>query len=363
MNLNYNAPINFLGYGQVGINLLAALDKLGHEISLFPINPQNIECDPKHNEMLRKTSQNAMFYDCHAPTIKVWHQWDMAMFPGKGPRVGFPIFELDSLTELERHHLDTLDQVFVCSKWAKNVVNQYTLSSLNGDIDVVPLGVDLDIFKRIGPKPRQDKTIFINVGKWEYRKGHDVIVECFAKAFKPSDKVELWMCNENPFLKPDKAKAWTDLYKNILGDKVRLIPRQSSQAQLAHLMSKATYGIFPARAEGWNLEVLELMALGIPSIVTNYAGHTEFCNADNSYLVNIDETEVADDGIWFKPGGIVNQGNWAKITSSVKENIIEGMRLWYKIHQDGENMVNEFCINTAKEYSWENAAKTLVTYL
>ncbi len=36
-------------------------------------------------------------------------------------------------------------------------------------------------------------TVFLNVGKWEYRKGHDFILEAFNKAFEPEADVLLVM--------------------------------------------------------------------------------------------------------------------------------------------------------------------------
>ena len=81
-------------------------------------------------------------------------------------------------------------------------------------------------------------------------------------------------------------------------------------------MSKADCGIFPSRAEGWNLDMLEMMALNKSIITTNYSAHTEFCNKDNSFLIDISETEPANDGKWF-----FGQGNWAKIGEEQKRGI------------------------------------------
>ena len=51
----------------------------------------------------------------------------------------------------------------------------------------------------------------------------------------------------------------------------------------------ADCGLFPARAEGWNLELLEMMACGKQVIATNYSAHTEFCTKENSILIESDE--------------------------------------------------------------------------
>ena len=46
------------------------------------------------------------------------------------------------------------------------------------------------------------------------------------------------------------------------------------------------------------------MALNKPIITTNYSAHTEYCTADNAYLINIDGLTPAEDGKFFDGSGI-----------------------------------------------------------
>ena len=55
------------------------------------------------------------------------------------------------------------------------------------------------------------------------------------------------------------SEKWKNLYidsKN--GHKVRFIDRAKTQEEVYNIMAKVDCGIFPSRAEGWNLELLEL---------------------------------------------------------------------------------------------------------
>jgi hypothetical protein len=85
-------------------------------------------------------------------------------------------------------------------------------------------------------------------------------------------------------------------------------------------------------------------------IATNYSAHTEFCNRDNSYLVDIDETEKAFDGKAFN-----GQGNWAKIGQKQKDQTIEYM----KYVCDNRIKNNPEGIKTAKKLSWNNSANII----
>src|SRR5208337_2839054 len=43
--------------------------------------------------------------------------------------------------------------------------------------------------------------------------------------------------------------------------------------------------VYPSRAEGFGLPIAEAMALKIPTIVTAYGGHMDFCSEETSFLV------------------------------------------------------------------------------
>jgi glycosyltransferase involved in cell wall biosynthesis len=201
--MNIISPINQLGYGIAGLNIVKSLSKLT-KVCLWPIGQPQV-VNQTDADIISKALQNAMLFDPDKPCIRIWHQHDMSQFVGKSKRIGFPIFELDEFNTVEKHHLNTLDTIFVCSSWAKSVIVNNT--KINSDnIHIVPLGVDQEIFNT-NSKSQSEKTIFFNCGKWEIRKGHDIIPEIFNKAFEKDDNVELWMMNSNPFIRPEDTKA------------------------------------------------------------------------------------------------------------------------------------------------------------
>lgn len=355
MKINIVAPINQLGYGIAGLNLVKALSEEA-EISLIPIQPVDLGLE-SDIDTIKQCVINSKFIDFDAPCIKIWHQHDMTQFAGKGIRIGFPFFELDTFSSLEQHHLNSLDAIFVTSEWAKEVCIKNL--AINADkIFVVPLGVDNSLFKPC-EKQHSEKTIFFNCGKWEIRKGHDIIFQLFNDAFDNNDNVELWMMNHNPFLSQDEQEKWHSLYLNSkLGHKIKLLPRAKTQAEVYNIMSKIHCGIFPSRAEGWNLELLELMSCGKQVIATNYSAHTEFCNHDNCHLIDISETEKAFDGKWF-----FGNGNWAKITDKSKRQAIEHMQNIHSKNQNQTLEINEAGIKTSDQFSWKNSARKMVQHV
>ena len=363
MRLNLQAPINQLGYGVAGINILKALQAQDVKVSFFPIGQPQVTNQVDADAVTRGV-ETAKTFDPQAPCIKIWHQNQMAERIGSGRFIGFPIFELDTFNDLEKHHLNSCDDLMVCSEWAKKVCldNLYKTKPVmyksggkcldaEQQVHVVPLGVDAELFPP-APARQDDKTIFFNCGKWEMRKGHDILIKAFQKVLEHGEDAELWMMCSNPFNSQEENSRWHQLYNH---PKVKLIPRAETQAEVYNIMSQVDCGVFPSRGEGWNLELLEMMAAGKHVVATDYSAHTEFCTKENAGLVSISDVESAFDGKWF-----FGQGNWAKIGAH------EEMDLYMKMMKyilDKKGTVNNAGIETAKRFSWQNTAREMVKCL
>ena len=349
MQINLQGPINQLGYGVASLNILKALYQEGVEVSLFPVGQPQLT-NEEDAYAVRRGMRLAQTFDPQAPCVKIWHQNQMAERIGSGKFIGFPIFELDTFNDLEKHHLNSCDHLFVCSKWAKEICLDQTRFGEHR-VHVVPLGVDAELFPP-APVRQDDKTIFFNCGKWEIRKGHDILINAFEKVLEHGENAELWMMCTNPFNSPDEDAKWHQLYNH---PKVKLIPRAETQAEVYNIMSQVDCGVFPSRGEGWNLELLEMMAAGKHVVATEYSAHTEFCTEENSYLLPISDTEPAFDNKWF-----FGQGNWAKIDDAEVEMLTKLMQRFIKL---SKGKVNKAGIETAKKFSWQNTAKEIIKCL
>lgn len=351
MKINLSAPINKLGYGVVGTNVALALEANECEVSLWPIGP--IQNDPKYTGTIQKMVDRQENYDIMAHSLRLWHQHDLAQHVGSNLRIGWPIFELNKFTTREKNHLKACDRLFVCSKWAKQVIENNRICV---PTHVVPLGIDNNIFNEHKKPINGSTTVFLMCGKWEKRKGHDFVLQAFEKAFSSSDNVKLMVMCSNPFLKPEQEAGWHKLiFNNKLSSKIQLISRQTNQEDVAIIMSQADCGLFLSRAEGWNLELLEMMSIGKPVIATNYSGHTEFCNKENCLLIDVDKLEDAEDEMWF-----YKQGEWAYLGDLQMEQTVAYMR-W--VHQRKGELLNVHGIATGHRLNWNNTAKTIMEYL
>jgi glycosyltransferase involved in cell wall biosynthesis len=355
MNLNLLTPLGLIGYGYPGRYILHELTKAGVRVSLFPVgNPGPFSQDPPDPIALGLT--NATQYDPQAPSVRICPAMMQAEHVGRGKHLGFPFFELDCFEAGAVHHLSQLDGILVASRWAAGVVAAHKVPASTA---VVPLGVDRSLFheglaagdRRRGPGP----TVFVNNGKWERRKGHDFLLEAFCKAFSPRDDVQLTLLSTSYALTPQDNDAWARRFlQSPMGSRVRLVPRLPSQHEVAEVIAGCDCGVFPSRAEGWNLGLLECMSVGLSVIATDYSAHSEFVTEANCRLVYVDETEPAHDGrSWLG-------GSWAKLGASQMERMVHHLREVHRLKQEGALARNDAGIATAKAFSWGRTAESLL---
>lgn len=337
MRINIQCPINGLSYGIVSTNILDQFTKLGQDYRIKPMSEFDTN---EYSRFVSKCFNIEEDVDLYAPSLRIFHEHALFDHIGKGPRIGFPIFEKDILSPLDAWNIRHQDKVLVCSKWAQEVVNQ-----VNSNTHICPLGVDEDFLNNeYNPT---GKVIFYTQGKREKRKGHDYLHKLFNKAFPAEQDIELWMFTQNIFDQPDVTRKFQAEYKQELGHRVKFFP-WLPKSEMLKWLAKADYGIFPYRAEGWNMPLLEAMAMGKTVLGTNYSGPTEYLPEDQSFEVK--SFIEAFDHPWFT-GGFV----WAKIEDS-EDEIIDKMRQMYK----SEKKINTANQEIAKTFTWERTAKEVI---
>ena len=162
------------------------------------------------------------------------------------------------------------------------------------------------------------------------------------------------MMNDNPFIEMENEDWKRKYIGSPMGNKIRILPRVTSQADLRRVYNQVDCGVFPSHAEGWNLEILEAMACGGDVIATNYSGHTEFLNNSNSYLIQPQGLEVATGDRWFH-----GQGEWCKFDV---DELVQLMRTYHNNNQNSSLSSKKLKV-TADLYSWQNTIKIMENVL
>jgi glycosyltransferase involved in cell wall biosynthesis len=181
------------------------------------------------------------------------------------------------------------DQYWAYSHW---IAEQARAAGVTPDkIRVVPLGIDPGVFTPDGPRypMTSGKTFrFLFVGGVSLRKGTDLLLDAYRKAFTRDDDVCLVLKDHSRdlFYRDNHAR---DRIAELRGDpgapEVVHLDDFLPEPELAALYRSCDAAVFPYRAEGFCLPILEAMACGIPAIVPDFGACLDFCTADTSYLV------------------------------------------------------------------------------
>lgn len=343
------------GYGVTGAHVLRAMQQRGVPVAFFPLGV--VDRTLAENPQLHQAINLQDAYRPDVPSVRLSQQFDLAMHVGRGAHVAYTIFELDTFTPRELHHLASQDAIFVCSEWARQLCLDNGLTET--PLHIVPLGVDRTIFnENIGAKRRwPNETVFMQVGKLEPRKGQLDLLRAFEDAFTSTDKVRLVLSCGNPFVsKADLDALLRPFRTSPLASRITLLTDElPTQADVAELMAAADCGVFAARAEGWNLEALEMLSMGKSVIATDYSAHTEFMNPSNSRLIAIDSTEVAYPG--------KHPGRWASWGTRQHDQLVTQLREVHVQKGQGALALNAAGIATAQDFSWDASADALIRSL
>ncbi len=228
------------------------------------------------------------------------------------PTFGYTFVE-NTLGDQAKANADRYEKIFCGSQWCRDRLDEAGIHH----VDVLVQGVDTSRFHPLEQRPDDGMFILFSGGKFEYRKGQDVVLEAFRiLQGKYRDIVlmtswrNVWPATMN-LMKVSKhivfeleGTGWPEqmehLYRRNGIDHRRvvtldLVPNE----MMPRLFARTDLGIFPNRCEGGtNLVMMEYMACGKPVIATNFSGHRDIVSSENALLMN-----------QLQPHDIVHQGN------------------------------------------------------
>lgn len=295
------------GYGEAARNYIGALLSVGVRLSIEPVSFEN------SSPSLGKLGRLLVPHICKdlSYSINIIH-----LTPENYPKfvdpkkynIGIVTWETSRLPDFWVSLINSLDQVWVPSKWNQEV---FRSSGVTKPIYVVPctlnkeyMGTDPNEVGRRLEQPRDPKTfIFYSIFQFLERKNPRGLLIAYLTEFTRDDNVCLiiktykqaryldFVARDNLAIREELSSLKESLHLGKCPP-VKLILEFLSREEVLGLHQLGDCFVLPSRGEGFSLGHAEAMALGKPVIGPRYGGNLEFMNDQNSYLVDCIETPV-----------------------------------------------------------------------
>lgn len=352
--LNFRVPINNLSFGNFSYNILKELYNRKEDVCIFPyggkVDLTSYTISTDFATWLKETLETSLErFDSNSPSLELWHINGCFESIGKHQNL-ITFHETDRLTKAEINLLRQKENVFVTSNYTKNIFEQ------NGvhNVKYFKPCADYDTYKRLDRNFNLDDRISFGLrGKLEKRKHTVKVLKSWVKRFGGNFKYRLDCSIFNPFI-PAKDQSMfilSELGGKIPGN-VNILPFQEKNDIFNIALNAVDIDLTGmSGCEGFNFPLFQSLVIGKQAVVLNAHAHKDYCNKNNSFLVQPKKEMIqANDGIFFKSGEKFNQGNWfdfdenefiemcEKASLSAKERNVEGEKL--KEEFSAKNMVD-----------------------
>ena len=198
-----------------------------------------------------------------------------------------------------------LDQVATMSEYVTRTLIDNGLSK-----PCATVGIGVDHLLAITPKPLavplKPGFRFLHNSSAFPRKGVDVLLTAWAKAFTAHDPVVLIIKtfpNPHNTVLEQLARLAIDHPDHA---PIQLINEDLTPSVLVGLYRQCQALVAPSRGEGFGLPMAEAMLFDLPVIVTGYGGQTDFCTDETAWLIDYQFARAQThmnlyDSVWAEP--------------------------------------------------------------
>jgi len=349
MKINVIGQRNILGFGTHYAGLCDQLNRFSFlatvAVEYDITNPQSVE------NLVRNSAHN---------DINIWFLGFMEpkAIKTKGRNVVWAIFENDKLTPVYMNWLNRADLVWAPSAWARNILLAHGLPATK--VTVVPEGVDAELYhphcRPWNETKSPTKFRFLMLGKFEERKGYTQLLDAFVKAFGKTPKVELLIKGDYYIDQQRKGEMLLDFVKSYNAPNIRLLTGAASQEELFVIYNMADAFVFPSRAEGWGLPLIEAMATGLPAIATNYSGQTEFLSHLEGLFMPVRHNLVPVQDPEIHRFVMDHDGDWGRWAEADVDDLADKMQEMVKNYLQWRQNALKASTILRSRFTWANAA-------
>lgn len=280
---------------------------------------------------------------CSGEWLEGLNRMDSIIVPSEHSRQVF----LQTQYEKRNKHNNQMEGVLKCEK----------------QIDVLFEGIDADIYHKTNNISKtvddelsavKEKFAFLFVGHWikgsfgEDRKNISGLIKTFLEAFK-NHKVKpalILKTSGATFSIKDRKHIISkikDIYRKVDGDDLPntyLIHGDLTPKEMNSLYNhpKVKSFITFTKGEGFGRPMLEFLTTGKPLIATNWSGHVDFINPNESVLLDGELTQIHPSAVWDKV--LIKESKWFTVDyEKAKEKMIDVHKRYVHYKKQSSNSI------------------------
>jgi glycosyltransferase involved in cell wall biosynthesis len=289
------------------------------------------------------------------------------VFPqARGRRnVGYTFFE-NELSAVSLENAKRFDLILGGSNWCRERMIEKGVTNCG----VLVQGIDPELFYPIEECKSAERFVIFSGGKFELRKGQDLVLR--AVKIMQDKYPDVWLVNCWYNLWPASTRlmtyskhirfehreqeTWqvtmqrTYLQNGLDPTRIQtfeLLPQERQR----DLFAQTDIGLFPNRCEGGtNLVLMEYMACAKPVIASNASGHRDIVHSDNSLLLN----DLTDYLVRDRDGRLI--ARWQE--PSLDEMVAQLEYAYH--HRSNIRNVGQCGGEHMKKFTWRHAALNLI---
>lgn len=351
----------FTNYSLARVNrgLAIELSKIFPEILVsFSLDQQHLDYIPNQYELEKKQNILQLVKNAKksAPEIVIFNNFPkissgllgLSKLPGKVKLIYLAWEESVYPRRWVDEINDNCNGVMVISSFVKKILIN---SGIKIPIEVVNIAPDNEFFGKNSTPVKlktKKKFKFLHISTAKKRKGVDLLIRSFFNVFKSTDDVVLIIkTSHNP---NNDILDIIKTYKKNDSPEIEIISEDLLDTQIKWLHEQCDAEVYPSRAEGFGLPVLESMLLKKPVITTNYGGTLDFCNEKNSYLIDY-TIQRAIDSEQINPGAKWAEPDLGHLSSLLKQ-----------VYQKVDSAKIEKAYKKATLFTWKSAAKKVFEF-
>lgn len=293
------------GYMNISIPLCEGLSRLGHEVKCIALSYDgsehnyNFSLIPTQNVMegmaIAQNLFNLWKFDIFIVALDIPIQENILVRMKQKPPfkyVGVMPIEADPLCISWAMALKMMDKAFVISKFGTEECHKVGVT----DATYLPIGIDTTAWKQCTSEERnkfrstlgfnENTYAVLTVADNQERKNLAAGMEAFSQFAKDKPDVRYVLVTREHLPIGWKLRD----YAAELGiiDKLIIIERGISFAELWAVFNACDVFMLPSKAEGLGMPLLEAMAVGLPCIATDATGMAELLADKRGFLVRWD---------------------------------------------------------------------------